>query len=391
MNNVFIIGNGFDLSHGFNTDYKTFVVNYILKCLYRCLEKEKIEDDYKVYFVYSDCLIDVKIGFFTSSISNQREELKRIFDRVKRDINSFQDLENWIKSQGKITIDYKKSLFYKINTHLTEFNWVDIENLYFKELISIIKEGKTEQVINELITKLNNELNEIKQELVNYLKSESKNIEFFFTKEDPNILSLRSSFHDIISLNNQTNTQTLIINFNYTKTLEYYNKELGNNITVVHIHGQIEENPTDIIFGYGDDKDEEYKTILIPFKGVDRLKNIKQKMYSEVESFPIITNFLEKGKYEVNVIGHSCGYSDRYILSRVFGNLNCSKINLYTYFFTEELNDFETKSSSIFDCLNDNPDKFSQLLRKDLSKRIPQLSPSVTKKLINEDYIFGLS
>lgn len=50
------------------------------------------------------------------------------------------------------------------------------------------------------------------------------------------------------------------MNFNYTKTADLY-LPANSDIPVNHIHGELDNEQNPVIFGYGDELDEDYKTI----------------------------------------------------------------------------------------------------------------------------------
>ncbi|KAA3124996.1 hypothetical protein F2A22_11265 [Alistipes onderdonkii] len=52
---------------------------------------------------------------------------------------------------------------------------------------------------------------------------------------------------------------TLLLNFNYTKTADLY-LPANSDIPVNHIHGELDNEQNPVIFGYGDELDEDYKT-----------------------------------------------------------------------------------------------------------------------------------
>jgi hypothetical protein len=53
MNRLILIGNGFDLAHELKTDYNSFIIWYLKKCLTRAVENDtnhKYEDDLNLIF-----------------------------------------------------------------------------------------------------------------------------------------------------------------------------------------------------------------------------------------------------------------------------------------------------------------------------------------------------
>ena len=66
---------------------------------------------------------------------------------------------------------------------------------------------------------------------------------------------------------------TLILNFNYTKTAEKLYIKNGND-KIINIHGELNNENNPIIFGYGDELDDDYERIE-RLQNNDFLENIK--------------------------------------------------------------------------------------------------------------------
>ena len=97
--------------------------------------------------------------------------------------------------------------------------------------------------------------------------------------------------------------------------------------SINHIHGDL-NNPDSIIFGYGDELDEDYKALL---KQSDNecLRNIKSIKYLELGKYRNLLQFIESAPYQVYIMGHSCGNSDRTLLNTLFEHKNCVSIKPY--------------------------------------------------------------
>lgn len=119
----------------------------------------------------------------------------------------------------------------------------------------------------------------------------------------------------------------LILNFNYTYVADnYVTKRVAE---VNHIHG-ILSDPQNMIFGYGDELDDDYKDLL---KQVDNsyLKNIKSIKYLETNNYRNLLKFVESAPYQIFIMGHSCGNSDRTLLNTLFEHKNCVSIKPFYY------------------------------------------------------------
>lgn len=127
----------------------------------------------------------------------------------------------------------------------------------------------------------------------------------------------------------------MLLNFNYTHTAQLYLKE-GSIFSVNQIHGDLKE-PKSVIFGYGDELDDDYKTIVN--KNENKfLGNIKSIKYLEAENYRRLLSFIESEPYQIVIMGHSCGNSDRTLLNTLFEHKNCVSIKPY-YYKIDENND----------------------------------------------------
>jgi len=120
----------------------------------------------------------------------------------------------------------------------------------------------------------------------------------------------------------------MLLNFNYTKTAELYvSPESG--FTINYIHGNLNK-PESVIFGYGDELDENYKN-LENLRECDGLRNIKSIKYLEADNYRKVLAFIESEPYQILIMGHSCGNSDRTLLNTLFEHKNCVSIKPYFY------------------------------------------------------------
>ena len=119
----------------------------------------------------------------------------------------------------------------------------------------------------------------------------------------------------------------LFLNFNYTSTASLYiPKQSGFRIN--HIHGELNNPDNPIIFGYGDEMDEDYKSIL-NLNENDYLENIKSICYLKTDNYRRLLTFIDFAPYQIIIMGHSCGNSDRTLLNTLFEHKNCVSIKPY--------------------------------------------------------------
>ncbi len=118
--------------------------------------------------------------------------------------------------------------------------------------------------------------------------------------------------------------QILFLNFNYTSTADLYIPE-GSDFKVNHIHGELGNDKNPIIFGYGDELDDDYKEIS-KLNDNDYLKNIKSIRYLETDNYRKLLSFIDSAPFQIYIMGHSCGNSDRTLLNTLFEHKNCVSI-----------------------------------------------------------------
>lgn len=123
--------------------------------------------------------------------------------------------------------------------------------------------------------------------------------------------------------------QIMLLSFNYTCTAQLYCKD-APIFNVNQIHGKVEQ-PESVIFGYGDELDDDYKEIT-ELNDNKLLTNIKSIKYLEADNYRKMLSFLESEPFQVLIMGHSCGNSDRTLLNTIFEHKNCVSIKPYFYF-----------------------------------------------------------
>ena len=118
----------------------------------------------------------------------------------------------------------------------------------------------------------------------------------------------------------------MLLNFNYTNTADMYLPK-ADKFTINHIHGNL-SNPESVIFGYGDERDDEYD-VLMKKNDNEYLQHIKSFRYLEASNYRNMLSFIESAPYQVCIMGHSCGLSDRTLLATLFEHPNCVSIKPY--------------------------------------------------------------
>ena len=339
MNRLVIIGNGFDMAHGLKTSYKDFINWYW---------EQKVKGfTGNLTRLSEDCLCKLSI--------NENAELS-CWNIFASENSYFKDIYGNMKCPGSEIIEFIKSqpgvfsimysaFFGTIIHSIEKKGWVDIENDYYQLLKKSIENPKCGYTVKDL----NCQLSYLQSKLIEYLSSFEANkerkdlrdamIDYFnpadFSTEgrkkaidsiglDNNDLDIID--HEEVQYNYEVQKKLIprrimLLSFNYTGTVRMYN---NFNITHNYIHGELAK-PNNIIFGYGDELDKDYKDIL-DRNDNELLKNNKSSRYLLTRHYHTMLEFIQSAPFQVFIMGHSCGNSDRTLLNTVFEHENCVSI-----------------------------------------------------------------
>lgn len=389
MNRIILIGNGFDLAHGLPTSYCDFINNYWFLWRLKLLQTNSIEENDEL------CSFKIASPQDQKSLKDFQWKINNSMFQTQSRFTITLCLEEFDAFFQKLPRKYESKFFEEINKVIEIYNWVDIENIFYLWLKKIFKQDKCEypnptQLNTELnlIKKnlatylLSIQKEQIKPELTkdcirkiiyapfniddisigghhafiqfiserwNSVQDEWKvkallsnyafssydafaDIGFYlrdqnldFAKHENAILKKYQQVPQYFLLPDQV----LLLNFNYTKTANLY---LPNNseFRVNHIHGELDNEKNPIVFGYGDELDEDYKAIL-NLNDNKYLENIKSIRYLETDNYRKLLTFIDSAPYQVCIMGHSCGNSDRTLLNTLFEHKNCVSIKPYYY------------------------------------------------------------
>ncbi|RRJ87784.1 AbiH family protein [Flavobacterium macacae] len=385
INRLIIIGNGFDLAHGLKTKYSDFMEDYYLSII----DSGKWNDD------YFECDLQ---GYLFKNCSN----LDSILDYLRKSTGySVKEYAHKINLHGNKSIKIKNSFFYKISKSHSIQNWVDIENEYFKSLLFIIDQAsknlateiEIETAVLNGITKLNLEMDAIALKFEEYLKTKVQpfitndeapvkdllddyvnytgNGIQYFAREFPKKYTDKNKFFvedDLRPAFLNLFNQTMVLNFNYTSTFEYKYRSKIQNIEIINIHGMVGNKRNPINLGFGDEMSKRYGEIE-DFNENEYLRLMKSFFYSDNNNYKKLFDFIEGADFQVQIMGHSCGTSDRTLLNAIFENHNCKSIKI---FYHEREKDGETK------------DNFSDIVRN-ISRHFNQKT-MMREKIVNKDY-----
>ena len=363
MNRLVLIGNGFDLAHGLKTSYKDFIQWYWEKRVAE-LKTEYIRNK------KSDNLCTIKV-----TDKNTLDLSWQSYLHANRLINVSNDkLYDILKNpEYRTEFSYTSTFFENINHEVETKNWVDIENEYYKLLVRYTKENITESAKRNKIEKLNKDLSLITELLAEYLKTAeekiSKNDRFskrifskIYEEIKPKDIAIsaketyrtfveskyeqlkmregkeidKDSFKHLKESMFKENTyreyrepdSIMLLSFNYTDIVKNYVRDDWGGICN-YIHGDLEHEGS-IIFGYGDELDENYKKITEENDN-QLLKNVKSIRYLESDNYRNVLQFIESAPFQIYIMGHSCGNSDRTLLNTLFEHKNCVSIKPFYY------------------------------------------------------------
>ncbi|MBL1411086.1 AbiH family protein [Sphingobacterium faecale] len=347
MNRLILIGNGFDLAHGLETGYKDFILWYMSQCANRYTANQ-------CYF--QDELID---------LSPCRDEDD--YDDIQESMYIHQYFETQIPRELRCVVTVRSRFFKELLINLSLKNWVDIENQYFDNLLDLGGKISTKSFNLEEVKQLNSEFKFLKTKLEEYLISVEQN---HIHSVNPNLLDILNSpfelsdFDTVIddpkalqsklgkkfSLQERILHKAHVLNFNYTNTFETYRENLKSKyfskIDLNHIHGQLNNSDNPIIFGFGDEHDKEY--MQFEEQRMNELfDHIKSYQYLRTPNYRNLIRFLNEDTYQVHVIGHSCGLSDRTMFKEVFDHPNCKSIKIFHYQRPDGSTDFHEKVVNI--------------------------------------------
>lgn len=317
--------------------------------------------------------------------------------------------------------------FEKIIKDIEDKNWVDIEYAYYEYLCGLIKELDLpdEEDTNE-INVLNGEMKFITKKLKEYLEGENEKAkknpaadkemqleiirplrsqeiavsaeeswkEFVERREDDFHdkhkieikLRLLSDFYWDERYQSDDGTdvyklfpgKVFLLNFNYTTYIEPRFRDTLPNLQVgsfdkdqlvCHIHGDLNDENS-IIFGYGDDREEMYKKL--SDKNDNRfLENDKTVKYLGSARYRNFLGFIESAPFQVCIMGHSCGVSDRTLLNTIFQHENCVSIKPY-YYKKENSDDYYEIIKNISRCFDDKKLMRDRVVNKEYCEPLPQ-------------------
>ena len=334
MNRIVLIGNGFDLAHGLKTRYEDFINWYwdkrieafagnTTKLSEDCLCKLTIKDNANIsswnVFTFNNSYFKDIYGDKECSGYDVIKEIQNHPDIFSVDCTHF---------------------FGQILQSIERRGWVDIENDYYQLLKKCTENadcGYSVKELNDQLAFLRNKLieylntiwtNRYKRELHDAMIESFDPADFSTEGKKRALENMALEKTNLEEINNKSKEQIklrperiMLLSCNYTATAKMY----GNfNLDFNYIHGEL-ERPKNIIFGYGDELDKDYQGIL-DRNNNELLKNVKSVKYLETRHYHDMLELLMSAPFQVLIMGHSCGNSDRTLLNTVFEHENCISI-----------------------------------------------------------------
>ncbi|MES2410838.1 MAG: AbiH family protein [Bacteroidota bacterium] len=388
MDRLVIIGNGFDLAHGLPTGYRHFIDDYWEKVINLVALNKRWEDE----------LFQVKIPRLELT-----HDLYSNWESVKDFDSLFAFLTEFDRLYGT-SFSFHNELFRLISNQTHTENWVDIENKYYSLLKECLKYPTNEKIIS-----VNKEFEIIKEKLSLYLKREVENnfnfsnlaenefskifsqtlyenstlqhllkefsgsgvkyLQNSFKEEKSNILdgSVRMRYKERININNY------FLSFNYTSTIQNYTEQLKYNIfNLNEIHGRLEDDNNHINFGFGDEMDKHYQEIEEKNDN-EYLRNIKSFQYLHNSNYKRLLDLIDSDKFQVYIMGHSCGLSDRTLLNTIFEHENCISIKVFYHQKDDGTDNYTEITQNISRHFNKKKLMREKIVNKTLCQPLPQI------------------
>lgn len=308
MKQVLIVGNGFDIAHGLPTSFKDFSKYLLEEILIPDLRQFVLETGKSDY--YTDGIREICNQHLFPVGYNTNYSLDGVLINLSKE-----GFKEALFDNKMIFLEHLKNNFLsKLYREEDEF-WFDVESTYY-DLLRNIPNTHDVSSHKRQVLRLNEDLKQVKNLLQEYLGTLNVNYESSVSN------FIEKLFRNFEKEGNGNNI--VVIDFNYTGTIRSFNIMGYEHY---QIHGALD---TDIIFGWGNDKDEDYIEIK-DLKDDDFLTNFKTHHYLKNNYYQLIHHSLIriKEKFNIHILGHSLGLTDKSLLKEIFESENCEKIYLY--------------------------------------------------------------
>jgi len=414
MNRIILIGNGFDLAHGLKTSYKSFIDNLwetkiqylknnsqndndnefdvnrralthngsIIKTYKELKEFDLYHKEEKISLKFkNDFLERISDTAFENWVDIENEyfdELKSILEldksnksgilQLNKNFRSIKNLlEKYISNElknKKESLDRNPDIFNKI------YSYFQVEDFSKVGLNSFIDDVTIE--LNLIINKLNNTnnttKNRIHNDLFEYVTNKDQLGKYYV--DNDKLKKLMSSPEQSSHYVDFSPSNCLLLNFNYTNTefsyssfRNYFIDENNPKVNINHIHGELESKTNPIIFGYGDEIGKDY-ALIEEVNNNDLLENVKSIRYLDTDNYKKMLEYVDSDKYQIFIMGHSCGNSDRTLLNTLFEHKNCVSIKVFYHQISETEDNYSDVIRNISRNFNDKKSMREKVVNK---------------------------
>jgi hypothetical protein len=84
------------------------------------------------------------------------------------------------------------------------------------------------------------------------------------------------------------------------------------------------------------------------------MENIKSMKYQKTDNYKNLLSFIDSKEFQVFIMGHSCGISDRTLLYDLFENKNCKSIKVFFHKSDDGTDNYSDLVSNISRSFTDN-------------------------------------
>lgn len=391
MNRIILIGNGFDLAHGLKTSYKNFIVDY-WKQLIKNIDSPDLNFDQDPFFSseefhivqdklwntfapilsenpgdsVTDELIDkhilqkaniiyipsVLLYILTHDIYKKGwTDIENIYYELIK-FKAFADKHNPFSQKIKTNLDFGGRNFLdsseKLNSQM-DYLKIQLAQYLDKTVQGAIPNSEIQKLMFEPIRMREVSIRHLRayyDHIENIINAAPADLRFHWHKfgvqsnsMDYTIRAYKNYQKEKVDLSTEELARTtdplaipqkiLLLSFNYTPVTDMYVDENNPFVTVNHIHG-ITDKPETMIFGYGDELDPNFNVIR-DLNDNEYLRNFKSFKYLETGNYRNLLSFMEEAPFQISIMGHSCGNSDRTLLNTMFEHQNCISIKPFFY------------------------------------------------------------
>lgn len=104
------------------------------------------------------------------------------------------------------------------------------------------------------------------------------------------------------------------------------------------------------------------------------LKEIKSVRYLETDNYRKLLEFIESDLFQIYIMGHSCGNSDRTLLNTLFEHKNCVTIKPFYHERKDGTDDYMNIVQNIMRNFNDMKMMRDRVVNKTRCQSLPQMN-----------------